>query len=466
MPRRQRPDESELLADAIARGATDELDPLFGTEPWDESRHAPALKPVGPNGDANRWQRAVARDQHGKPEKSSSNAAFILAHDPCWRGVLRFDELAGRVVVGELPDLTGRAHGFPALDKPTGDALTDQVVLYGQFWFRSVWSREWPEDAMRRALEFEARRHPFNPIADYLEECERAWDGAARLADWLARYLGAEDSDYVRTIGERWLISAVARALTPGVKVDHVLVLEGPQGSRKNTALEVLFSPWYLPELPDVRDKDAMALLRGRWCCCIDELSAFRAADKERIKSFLTRRVDVFRRVYDREVTESARVCVFAATTNQKQYLHDETGDRRYWGVWCGAIDVDALERDRAQLWGEARRRQREGARWWPETDAERGMLEAEQEARKQVDEWEPTLAAMLAHVDWTTVGLCLSHLGAKEKDWTPADQHRVVRVLRRLGWELRRTAHERRWYPAGASEVQSEAQSEAQSDA
>jgi len=65
------------------------------------------------------------------------------------------------------------------------------------------------------------------------------------------------------------------------------------------------------------------------------------------------------------------RKCVFAGTVNPPAggYLKDPTGARRIWPVAChGVIDLEALERDRSQLWAEAVARFNAGAKWWLET--------------------------------------------------------------------------------------------------
>ena len=69
-------------------------------------------------------------------------------------------------------------------------------------------------------------------MRDYFDSL--VWDGVPRLDAWLVTYFHVEDSPYVRAIGPRYLISSVARIYRPGCKVDHTLVLEGPQGKQKS----------------------------------------------------------------------------------------------------------------------------------------------------------------------------------------------------------------------------------------
>ena len=46
---------------------------------------------------------------------------------------------------------------------------------------------------------------------------------------------------------------------------------------------------------------------------------------------------------------------MFIGTTNQEEFLADETGNRRWLPVKVDGADVEAIERDRLQLWAEAR---------------------------------------------------------------------------------------------------------------
>jgi hypothetical protein len=78
----------------------------------------------------------------------------------------------------------------------------------------------------------------FDPIVDYLAGLK--WDGTPRLDRWLSIYLGAEDSDLNGAIGRLTLIAAVRRVRKPGTKHDHILTLEGVEGTMKSTSIVTL----------------------------------------------------------------------------------------------------------------------------------------------------------------------------------------------------------------------------------
>jgi putative DNA primase/helicase len=242
-----------------------------------------------------------------------------------------------------------------------------------------------------------ARENPFHPVRAYLKGLK--WDGEMRLQIWAADYLDAQaDPLYLAAVGSKFMTAAVARILSPGCQADHVLVLEGAQGIGKTSAARTLAvrPEWFAGSLPDIQSKDAALQLCGRWIVEIAELKAIRTSQVEATKTFLSQCTDTFRPPYARRTGQFPRQCVFIGTTNESEYLRDRTGNRRYWPVRCGRIDLDALESDREQLWAEAVHRFASGAAWHLTT--EEGVLaESEQGARVHVTEIEQDVAAYLA---------------------------------------------------------------------
>jgi predicted P-loop ATPase len=170
------------------------------------------------------------------------------------------------------------------------------------------------------------------------------WDEIPRIDQWLSTCLGADGNpEYLKAIGPRFLISAVARALRPGCKADQVLVLEGAQGIGKSTAVRVLSEPWTTDSLPDLTSKEAAIQIQGVWIVELAELTSMSRSDVEHIKAFMSRNEDRYRPHWGRSSETRPRRCVFIATTNLQGYLRDETGNRRFWPVRCRSIDLERL---------------------------------------------------------------------------------------------------------------------------
>jgi predicted P-loop ATPase len=274
-----------------------------------------------------------------------------------------------------------------------------------------------------------------HPVRDYLNGLN--WDGAPRLDGWLSKYLGVEESNYSYAVGARWMLSAIARIYRPGAKADCCLILEGPQGIKKSTALRTLAGEYFTDELADLGSKDAALQIRGVWIVEISELDSLVRSEIASIKAFMSRSADRFRPPFGKHVVECPRQCVFAGTVNHTEYLRDETGARRFWPVLCGSIDIEALARDRDQLWAEARHRYSSGEKWWLDTSALVGIAAEEQAARYQGDPWEEIIAPWLEVRASTSVSELLEKCVTKpQAQWTQGDKNRVGRCLRALGWE------------------------------
>lgn len=296
------------------------------------------------------WEDLVILDQREGIKICEYNARLLLACSAETKGSFRWNQVARRVEVRGGP-FAGASE--EVLDTVVAGWLQRNCKFYGG------------ASLIRAAILQVAHESPYDPIAEYLGEL--AWDGEPRLDAFLERYLGvAGNLVYARAVSRRWLISLVARGLQPGCKVDTVLVLEGPQGARKSSALEALVSPaYFLDTSLELGSKDTMQAIAGAWLVELGELASFRRAEAERVKQFLTSKADKFRPPYGHVTVESPRRCVFVGTTNEDDYLQDQTGNRRYLPVRVGAIDVPGISRDRDLILAEAVAAFRSGERWW-----------------------------------------------------------------------------------------------------
>ena len=136
-------------------------------------------------------------------------------------------------------------------------------------------------------VEAVARENSFHPVRDQLTSLK--WDGTERLTKWLVTYLGAEDSQYVTTIGRMFLIALVARIFKPGCQADYMIVLEGSQGQMKSTACRVLGGEYFSDDLPDIQHKDVKEHLRDKWLIEVGEMHAMSRVETTLLKAFITR---------------------------------------------------------------------------------------------------------------------------------------------------------------------------------
>lgn len=317
------------------------------------------------------------------------NAITILSYDPRWQGILRFDQFEQNLRFAKPPPW----HPDDA-PKDQAEVWCDEDLTRLDAWFRRYWALELKDTAIGRAAYLVGRREEVNPLREWLDTLK--WDGQKRLDTWLTAYLGAYDTPYSRFVGAKWMISAVARVYVPGCKADHLMVLEGPQGKGKSTALRVLAGAKYFADTPiEIGSKDAYIALRGKWVIELAELASTNKTESDRLKAFFSSPSDSYRPPYGQSNANFPRACVFAGTVNHKVYLRDETGNRRYWPVECGVIDTEGLAVDRGQLWAEAVHRYQAGERWWPEL-AERPMIEEAQSEREETDLWQATIYSWL----------------------------------------------------------------------
>lgn len=215
-----------------------------------------------------------------------------------------------------------------------------------------------PIQAVRDSIEVIADDNPYDPLQEYINGLA-PYDHTqepAFLSTWLERIGATPDHDLER-YSRRILLGLVARALNPtGVKFDYVPVFEGPQGVGKSTLVSALVTPDFYSVLSgDLQSKDARLDIRGKWGVELAEMSAFRKSDEQTRKAFFSTVADTFRPPYGRASLTIPRRSVFFGTTNDREYLSDYTGARRYWPImFPREIDLRWFSEHRDRLFAEA----------------------------------------------------------------------------------------------------------------
>jgi hypothetical protein len=400
------------------------------------------------------WLANAITDERGVIP-NVTNTLLSLRAAPELADALAYDELLRAAMLVE--DLPLTADAKPAGCDPLPRPVLDEDVTQLQEWLQWNGLAKIGRDIVHQAVDRRAREFPFHRLRDWLDGLE--WDGASRLDKWLTYYLGAEGSPYHAAIGKMFLIAMVARVFEPGCKADYVVILQGAQGELKSAACRVLGGEYFSDNIPDIRSKDASQHVRGLWLIELPELSALSRADVEAWKAFITRTTERYRPFYGRRETIEPRQCSFIGTTNQHEYLRDETGNRRFWPALIGRIDLDALIHDREQLFAEAVHCYRIGERWWPARQFEREFIAPEQEARFEVDVWEPVIAEWLNMV--TRNRVLVSDVGKEALGFLSTSQigtgeaRRIRNVLHRLGWgQPPRIGRGRFYYRPGSDEA------------
>ena len=183
------------------------------------------------------------------------------------------------------------------------------------------------KEKTRDAVLYVARSNQFDSAQLWLNGLE--WDGVKRVENFMPTYIGTEDTSYHCAVG-RYLWTALAgRVLSPGCKADMAPVLVGKQGIRKSSAVAALSpDPMYFVEISfGEKDDDLSRKMRGRLIAEIAELKGLHSRDSEHVKAWITKQHEDWVPKYREFSTIFPRRLIFMGTTNNEEFLGDETGE-------------------------------------------------------------------------------------------------------------------------------------------
>lgn len=311
-----------------------------------------------------------------------------------------------------------------------------------KLWLEKVLGFYIPTAKIIETIQSISHLYEYHPVKQYLQ-CLK-WDEQPRLDTWLEYYCGAADNIYVQQVGAKALIGAVARIMTPGVKNDSILVLEGEQDIGKSFLVSVLGGAWAAEIIIDPTNaKETVGDMQGNWIIEAAEMEFTKKSDVQSMKAFMTRCVDKVRLPYEKFTKTLPRSCIFIGTYNptaDNRYLHDLTGNRRFWPVNIKFVNIEQLKQDRDQLFAEAYVRFKQGERHYL-TDIRVKKLANEETAQRTSGEaWQDIIENWLENTSLPTdklkmVTIAVDVLGLTAQLYNRHSQSRISQALKNLGY-------------------------------
>ena len=364
------------------------------------------------------WESlGLERKANGKPYASVDNFERILAQ--VWGSTLHYDSFLNQ----------NRIEKNGKIEK-INDAHVLEILVTIQ---RGYGIQEAGEKSVRQAIILHCSKNQRNCLKEWLNNLKH--DGIPRMEKLFIQGFGSIDNNYTRSVGRCFLIGMVARALNPGCQVDTMPILEGQQGIGKTRGIEALAGKDFYADVDAAMgSREFIEQVQGRWVVEISELSAMRQGDVERVKTTLTKTVDVYREPYSVFATDHPRQCVFIGSTNADAYLLDDSGNRRFLPIACTSVDRAWIKDNREQLIAEAVAAYKKGQSWY---DIPIELAKTEQSKR----EFEDSLVEKIR-----TYGLLKDTISIAEMlyDWSIPPDRQTVQFQRRVGSCLKRLGYYR----------------------
>lgn len=361
----------------------------------------------------------LAMTKDGKPICNAANVVRLLKNDPTYAGHIWHDTFTNET----LSDLDG-------LVRPWTDSKTTALMIRLQ---DDLGMHRVTSSMVHDAIGYFADSDSRHQVRDWLKSL--VWDGEERLHGFFTSYMGADPSISIGAFGKNFWVLMVKRAMRPGCQADYMVVLEGSQGIGKTRAMQVIGGKWYAEVGITADSEDFERQLQGKLLVEIAELNSFTKSDQSRIKQIITKRVDRYREKYGRTALDHPRSCILVGTTNESEWIKDQTGGRRFWPVKCGRIDFEALKKDREQLFAEALWRLDEGDEGYIVPEEETKAL---QDERRESHPWEEALETELRGRESVTLNDAMTYLKIPVERMNSASGKTVAHILRRLGFSAK----------------------------
>lgn len=189
-------------------------------------------------------------------------------------------------------------------------------------------------DKISKYMNVIATQNKFNPVLEMIQNT--VWDGINRLEQVYNIFEIESDDKLSKILIKKWFMQCICglhNNMDNPFSLDIVLIFQGLQGAGKTRFFEHLaINNKYFAEgkAIDTRNKDTFIPAVSSWICELGEIGSTMKKDIDSLKAFLTSSTDNFRMPYGATYITHARHTSFCGTTNDQQFLIDETGNRRF----------------------------------------------------------------------------------------------------------------------------------------
>lgn len=365
-------------------------------------------------------QLGVVTTKQGNPVSNIDNVVRVLEGWPAFKDLVWYDEFHQRYFTKWKSDKV----------REWRDVDTLNLTLFFQREFGFLRTED---STIHKAVMAFGEKNLRNEPREWMESL--TWDGTRRISNFFPDCMGVFPSPYTLAVSFNFWVSMVARVFRPGCQVDNMVILEGKEGIFKSKSLEAIGGNWYMNAHEQITSKDFFLSLQGKLIVELSELDSFSKAEGTRVKQVITCRTDRYRSPYGRASADNPRQSIFVGTTNERHYLKDSTGARRFWPLTIKNIDLEKIGRDRSQLFAEAVAEFKSGADWYHTPGDETSET---QEDRRQFDEWENGVAEFLRGKNQIILKDLAASLGVDQGRLDAQTQRRIGALIRRQGWERR----------------------------
>ena len=276
--------------------------------------------------------KMTPRGERDAVKATAENINLIFKFDPNISGLFAFEEFQSIITFRKEPL-------WAQPDTPrTGTEWRDTDDAELRFYLRTTYTEFANDNLVSDAIVAYAYAHAYHEVKEFVAGLPK-WDGTPRAETLLIKFLGGVDNRFNRVITMNWLIAAYARLFYPGADYQQCLVITGGQGNGKSRLIEMLggaygVNPkgkkWHGSIQEQIGDTHVIDAIQNIWFGELEEGCAVSKADVRALKAFLSTKDDNRRFSYDKRAKRVKRHCIFALTTNEKSFLRDPTGSRRF----------------------------------------------------------------------------------------------------------------------------------------